>query len=230
MQRLNNHYIICGFGRIGKRVSHQLQAAGFPFVVIERDANLIGDIEENGVIVLRGDGAHEATLEEAGLARARTLIVTTPSDAENILITLTARQLAPAIPIVVRCDEESNSSKFLRAGATRVVTPFATGATQIALAATKPHVIDLLDLATGQGERDFEIRELAVPAGSAASGQSLRQLALGSRFGVIVIGIKPQRRTMLFNPPADAAIQSGDTLIAVGSEEKFALLEAFLAG
>ena len=228
MQKIKDHYIICGFGRIGEIVAQQLRAQGFLFTAIERDEAVFERIEECGGLGLRGDASHEEALNEAGLAVARALIVVTASDAENVLITMTARQLNPTLPIIVRCDEECNSPKFLRAGATRVVTLNTTGANQIALAATKPYVIDLFDLATGTGKQEFEIRQLTVPAGSPVHGRSMRQLAFGSKFGVIVIGIKTAGLEMQFNPPADTAIAAGDVLITVGREEKFRELEGYL--
>ena len=228
MDKIKDHHIICGFGRIGEIVAQQLCSQGIRYAAIEREETAFGRIKELGGLGLRGDASHEETLLQAGLGVARALIVVTGSDAENVLITMTARQLNPDVPIIVRCDEESNAPKFVRAGATRVVTLNSTGANQIALAATKPYVIDLFDLATGTGKQEFEIRQLKIPGGSPALGRSLRQLALGSKFGVIVIGIKATGGEMQFNPSADATLAAGDVLIAVGREEKFRELEGYL--
>ena len=230
MKRLANHFIICGFGRIGSLIAHQLVAQGHACVIIERDEALAESAKtQQGLMALIGDASDELVLEEAGFPRARAVVICTPSDAENVLITMTARQMNASIPIVVRCDNENNAPKFLRAGATRVVTPNMTGATQMLLAATKPHVIDLIDLATGSGKQPFQIREIIVPDSARAAGQSLKQLSLGSRFGVIVLGIKSTGLTMQFNPSADTPIHGGDVLITVGHEDKFQALETFLA-
>ena len=116
----------------------------------------------------------------------------------------------------------------MRAGADRVITPFSTSAIQFAMAATKPHVIDLLDVATGSEEREFEIREVPVPGGSPAVGQSIKDLAINNRLGVIVIGIKPKGQNLHFNPAADTCLRSEDLLITVGSDSNFHQLEQFL--
>jgi voltage-gated potassium channel len=229
MKLLHDHFIVCGYSRIGDFVVRHLRDQHRPCVIVEREDELADRLEADGQFVVRGDAGHEETLRRAGIERARGVIVVTPSDAENMLITITARQLAPELPIVVRCDEESNAGKLMRVGATRVITPNSTGAAQIALAATKPYVIDLIDLATGSGQQEFELRQILVPAGSAAHGQTLRQLAVGSRFGLIVIGIKSQGPgDMQFNPSADSRLAAGDMLITVGREEQFRELERFL--
>lgn len=230
MKNLTNHCIVCGYGRIGEIVSQHLKAQGIPFAIIDRDDDVVNRLEDQGFMATGGDASHEETLERAGLARARSVIIVTSSDAENLLITMTARQLNPQVPIIARCDEEANSPKLARVGATRVVTLNTTGAAQMALAATKPYVIDLIDLATGTGDQEFQIRQILVPAVSPVHGQSLRQLALGSRFGVIVIGIKSTAQEMQFNPSADTCLCAGDMLVTVGREEKFRQIESFLAG
>lgn len=229
MKQLNNHFIICGYGRIGEIVVGHLRDHGLATIVVDRNAAVVQHLEEQGQLAFHGDASRDEVLEQVRLRSARAAIVVTSSDAENVLITMTARLLSPTVPIIVRCDEDANTSKFLRAGATRVITPNTTGANQIALAAVKPHVIDLLiGLASGTGEQAIGIFEVHVPAGSDAVGQSLRELALGSRFGVVVIGIKPLNRQMQFNPSADSVLSAGDVLVTVGKEERFRELEAFL--
>lgn len=231
MDKLSDHFIICGFGRIGEKVGHQMRAQNLPFVVIERDEAVESRIEEEGFYSLRGDAASDDVLLSAGIERARGLVVVTNSDAENVLITMTARQLNKQIPIVVRCDKESNAPKFVRAGATRVITPYTTGAHQIALAATKPHVIDLFEVAASSGHPEFELREVGVPDGSPAHGRTLSELSLNRRFGVIVIGIKPSEEAkMRFNPSAESQLRGGDVIVAVGHNDRFAELERFLGG
>ncbi len=229
MRHLRDHFIICGFGRIGQIIARQMRRELLPYVVVERDHELFTLLEEEGFTGLHGDASHDEVLEKAGLHRARGVIVATSSDAENILITMTAHQLNAEVPLIVRCDEEINATKFVRAGATRVITPNTTGAQQMALAAVRPHVTDLLDLASGSKPQPFQIRELRVPRGSRVAGQSLKELALGAHFGVIIIGIKSTGHEILFNPSADARLTPDDVLISVGKEEKLKELEKFLA-
>lgn len=230
MKQVSNHYIVCGFGRIGEKVSRDLIQRGDTVVVVERDEQVLARIELDGLNVVRGDASSEQILEQAGIERAHALIAVAGSDAENVLITMTAHQMVPALPVIARCEEEPNAIKMTRAGATRVVTLHNTGAAQIALAATKPFVIDLLALATGTGSQAFQIVELVVPEKSPIAGQTLRGLGLGSRLGVIVIGIKSAASVDLqFNPPADSMINSGDMMIAVGRADKIQELETLLA-
>lgn len=229
MKHLQNHFIICGYGRIGRKVGAQLQAQKLPFVIIDRNETIIAQVEEAGLLGILGDASHEDTLERVGIDRARVLIVATPSDAENLLITMTARQLNPSCPIIVRCADEINASKLTRGGASRVVTPFTTGASQIALAATKPNVIDLIDLATGVGDREFQISELQIGVRTPVAGQSLKEAALSSKFGVIVIGVKPaEAPAMHFNPSAETRLNAGDMIVTVGREAKLRELADFL--
>lgn len=230
MKNLEEHHILCGYGRISEIIAMHLQAQRLPYVLIERDDELFTEMREKGMMGFHGDASNEETLQQAGLERARSLIVATGSDAENLLITMTARQLSANTPIIVRCDVESNAPKLMRAGATRVITLNTSGAMQIALAATKPYVSDLIDLATGAGSQEFELRQMLVPEGAPVRGQSIKQMALGARFSVIVIGIKRRGQELQFNPSAHATIAAGDTLIVVGREQNFRELEAFLAG
>ena len=230
MKNLEDHHIICGFDRISEIIAAHLHAQKLAYIIIEKDEELFNQLRESGLTGYHGDASHEETLQLAGLECSRSLIVATPSDAENLLITVTARQLSADTPIVVRCDVESNAPKFMRAGATRVITPNTSGAMQIALAATKPYVSDLIDLATGAGGQEFELRQLLVPDGSPVHGHSIKDLALGARFGVIVIGIKPRGQGLQFNPSAHATIAAGDILVTVGSEKNFRELEGFLNG
>ena len=231
MKQLSNHYIVCGFGRIGEKVARDLAQHGDTVIVIEREEQVLSRIEFDGFNAVRGDASSEEVLEQAGIERARAMIVVTGSDAENVLITMTAHQMVPTLPVVARCEEESNAIKMTRAGATRVVTLHDTGAAQIALAATKPFVIDLLALATGTGPQAFQIVELLVPEKSPLAGQTIRALGLGSRLGVIIIGIKPAAAAELqFNPRADSVVNTGDMMIAVGRAEKLQELENLLAG
>jgi voltage-gated potassium channel len=230
MKQFSNHYIVCGFGRIGEKVSRDLVQHGDTVIVIERDEQVLSRIEFEGFNAIRGDASSEQILEQAGVERAHAIIVVTGSDAENVLITMTAHQMVPTLPVVSRCEEESNAIKLTRAGATRVVTLHDTGAAQIALAATKPFVIDLLALATGTGPQAFQIVELLVPGKSPIAGQTIRALGLGSKLGVIIIAIKPESAELRFNPQADSVINSGDMMIAVGRAEKLQELESLLAG
>ena len=229
MEKMSNHMIIVGYGRIGRRIAQMLIEHRIPFVVLERDHDLVEEMEGDGLAVLHGDASHDEILEQAGLDRARGLIVVASSDAENVLVVMTARQLNTNVPIISRCDEETNRPKYERAGATRIIMPHASGATAMMLAATKPYVIDLLGMATGTSPSEYRIRELIVPQASPVAGRTLKDLALSSRYGIMIIGISSPNEEMRFNPPADHGIADGDQLITVARDSDFHKFEKFLS-
>jgi voltage-gated potassium channel len=229
MKQMQDHCIVCGYGRMGEMVSRQMREQGQPCVVIDHADAPFEQAEAAGLVAFKGDATQEEVLTTAGIERARALVAVASTDAENVLITMTARQLNPAMTIVARCASESNAERFRRAGASRVVTPYVNGAYQLALAATKPNVIDWFSLATGRGEHGFQIEELQMPERSTGVGQTLMELAPGSRFGVMVIGIKPaDGGEMQLNPSAQTRLVAGDLLICVGQSEQLERLGQFL--
>jgi voltage-gated potassium channel len=229
MKQMKDHCIVCGYGRMGEMVSRQMSEQGQSCVVIEHADAQFGQAEAAGLVAFKGDATQEDVLTTAGIERARALVAVASTDAENVLITMTARQLNPVMTIVARCAAESNAERFRRAGASRVVAPYVNGAYQLALAAIKPNVIDWFSLATGRGGHGFQIEELQMPERSAAVGQTLMDLAPGSRFGVMIIGIKPaDGGEMQLNPSAQTRLAAGDLLICVGQDEHLERLEQFL--
>ena len=225
---LRDHYIICGFGRIGHIIAEELERKGYKFVIIETDPERLDLIEHHGFLGVAGDATLDENLIKAGVERANCLVATTTSDATNLFITVAARQLNPNIYILVRADEERAEAKFLRAGANKVICPYRIGAMQLAQAAIRPNVIDFLEI-TVRTEKSLEyaIEEVRVPASSQLVAKSLKELALSRSVGIIVIGIKRGGK-MLFNPSADSVVEANDILIVLGNSDQLKNLEALV--
>jgi voltage-gated potassium channel len=216
IDRLRNHVIVCGYGRMGRYIAQELATGPSAFVVVENSDGPLSQLEEDGHLAYRGDAASDDTLVQCRIAEARALISVTSSDADNVFVTLSARQLNPSIYIVARANEDSSIEKLRKAGANRVFSPYKVGGRQMALAALRPNVIDFLtDIGGEPGTESYQIEELRVDPGSAVAGKSLRDLNLSRDCGVIVIGLRRGKQPMIYNPRADARIEGNDIMIAI---------------
>lgn len=216
IEALTDHYIVCGAGRIGERVAHGLESEGVPFLVVERDELLAQRLAAANVLVLAGDATDEDVLLRAGIRRAKGLVCALPSDAENVYITLTARDLCTSIYIVARATDDSAIPKMRKAGADRIVSTAATGAHQITQALLRPTVADFIELATKTEGLDLVIEEVLITAGSSLAGRTLVDADLRSEHNIIVITIKRADGEMIFNPKGGTYLNAGDRVIAVG--------------
>lgn len=228
LERLEGHYIVCGFGRIGQVVAQEVRQAGQTVVIIERDPELLAEIQAQGYLVLAGDATEDETLLAAGVERARGLFACVDTDAENVFITLSARQFRPDIPIVARADRPDAVAKLERAGAQRVITPHHIGGRRIAQVMLRPTVTDFMDLAL-QG-KNLQMEEAQVAPTSPLAGTTLATSGIRPRFGLMIIAIDKPGAGMVFNPQPDQVIAAGDTLIAVGPPENFAAFQAAARG
>jgi voltage-gated potassium channel len=165
---------------------------------------------------LVADATDDPALRQAGIDRARALVAAVASDADNVFITMSARLLNPRIPIVARAEEESSIAKLVRAGATRVVSPYLLGGGRVAQAVLRPAVLDFIEVATRSENLDLQIEELPVRPGGAMQGQTLGESGLRAGLGLIVVAVKQAAGHMVFNPPEDARLSGGDTLIVLG--------------
>ena len=218
--RLRDHYIVCGFGRIGKEICKILKEHQRPFLVIEKDEEEIGALEEMGYLRLQGDGAADEILQAAGIDRAKGLVSVVASDADNLFITLTARGLNPNLYIMARSSGGHGvQTKLKRAGATKVISPYSIGARRMAHLIVRPTVADFIDLTMRAGELDLMMEELLVSPTSHLNGKNLIESEIRKKYDVIVVAIKRQDGTMLFNPKPDSIILSGDILIVLGATD-----------
>jgi voltage-gated potassium channel len=222
VQKLSDHIIVCGFGRMGRLVASQLTDRQRDILIIDVNPERISQAQQEGLLTLRGDASEESTLVDARISHACTLVATLPRDSDNVYVTLTARGLCPHLVIIARAEITATEEKLRRAGADRVVCPQVIGANRISSLVTRPNVVDFVDVASQNAE--FEIDEFQVQESSSLVGQSLRDSALRRDINAIVVAIKPGEGDTIFNPPADHVIERGDTLIIVGKPNTSSLL------
>lgn len=223
IKELRDHYIICGYGRMGKIISKELKSEGVKFVVIEKTPVSLEENED--VLLLRGDATRDNILGEAGIEKARGLISVLPTDAENLLVVLSARGLNPNLLIVARAAEEDSEQKFLRAGATKVVSPYHIGGLRMAHTVLKPTVVDFIEFATRSGNIELQMQEILIQEGASLLGMTLEECGIGRDIGVIVVAIKQSTGDTRFNPTFKSTIKPGDTLIALGEVSKLKVIE-----
>ncbi|MBI4686460.1 MAG: potassium channel protein [Nitrospirae bacterium] len=223
IKELSDHYIICGHGRMGKIICKELREKNFRFVVVEKTPDFIGEKED--VIIFEGDATKDEVLREVGIEKARGLISVLPTDAENLFVVLTARELNPGLFIVARAGEEGSEQKLLRAGANRVVSPYHIGGLRIAHTVLKPAVVDFIEFATKSGNIDLQMEEIPVNTNSKLVGLTLDECGIGRDLGIIVVAIKKATGDMKFNPTFRTNVEVGDTLIALGEISKLKVLE-----
>jgi len=225
---LYDHYIVCGHGRMGKIISKELKAEGIKFVVIDKAPQ--NPDEDAGAVILRGDATQDHVLKEAGIERARGLISVLPTDAENLFVVLSARGLNPNLLIVSRAVEEGSEKKLLRAGATKVVSPYHIGGLRMAHTVLKPTVVDFIEFATKSGNIGLQMQEINIQEGSSLIGQTLQECGIGEGLGVIVVAIKQATGDTQFNPTFQSSVKPGDTLIVLGEVAKLKEFEEISKG
>lgn len=222
IKELNGHYIICGYGRMGKVICKELKEKDTKFVVVEKDPL---DTPGEDMLSIRGDATKDEVLKETGIERARGLISVLSTDAENLYVVLSARVLNPKLSIVARAGEEGSEQKLLRAGADRVVSPYHIGGLRIAHTVIKPAVVDFIEFATKSGNIDLQMEEVSVHEGSKVAGLTLDESGIGRELGIIIVAIKGPDGDMRFNPTHKTIITSTDILIALGEGSKLRKLE-----
>ena len=225
IEHLTDHYIVCGFGRMGRVVCKELAAKPVPFVVVERDPHTRGLADEAGYLTLDGDATEDRVLVHAGIARARGLVSALARDEDNVYVVLSARQLNPTLLIVARAEDERSETKLMHAGATRVVSPYVLGGARMAGALLRPTVLDVIDLATHHRSLELKLEELTVDSGTVAAGRTLAQSAVGKALGLIVVAIKRASGEMVYNPADDVRIEAGDQLVVMGQAASLRELE-----
>lgn len=232
ISRLSDHYIICGAGRVGRRVATEIAARNLPLVIVEQDPAKARWAQERDFPLILGDATSEEVLRQARIEYARGLASAVTSDAQNVYIVLTARGMAPDLPIIARASEESAEAKLLKAGAATVVSPYSYAGQRIARMLTRPHVQRLIDLALSsltEGELDLQIEEMRVAERSQLVGTSLHEADIRHHLGVVVLAIRRAGGRLDFNPGPEQTISAGDFLIAMGDSQKLKELET-LAG
>jgi len=219
INKLNNHYIICGCGRIGFLICKELMAEKVPFVVIDNNPDIIQKIESEGFIYYKGDAAQDKTLIAAGIKRAKGIVCALPTDPENLYVILTAKELNPDIYILSRSEEIESEHRLLRAGADRVMSPYTLGGMRMAMAITKPAMLDFIEITTRRQSLELRMEELSIHEGSHFVGKSLEESEIRQQYGLIIIAVKKDTGQMIFNPMANYVIAIGDKLISLGEDK-----------
>lgn len=225
---LKDHVIVCGYGRMGKHVSREFARQKIPFVVIDRSGELLAGLESG--IAVPGDATSDAVLRQAGVDRARALVTVVPHDAENLYVTMSARLLNARLFIVARAETEEAEQKLVRAGADRVIAPYALGGARIAQAVMRPSVMEFIELATRTEHLELQIEQTLVAAGSVLVGATLANSKLRQDLGLIIVAIKKGEGAMAYTPPPETVLEAGDTLIALGRRDQLDQLERWARG
>jgi voltage-gated potassium channel len=230
LETIKDHFIICGYGRIGSIVARQFHRQGVPYVVIERDPERLQVAIDEGALGVEADASREDVLKRVGIDRARGLIAAVGSDAENVYAVLSARVMRPDLFIVGRAGTDDATVKLKRAGADRVISPYQIGAIQIAQTALRPAVVDFVEFATNSENLDLAMEQITIASSSSLAAQSILDANLRQRYGVIVVGIQRLDQSMEFNPEPDTTIRAGDKLVVLGRPESLRRLEAEASG
>ncbi len=211
LDELHGHFIVCAYGRVGRAIARELAAGDVPFVVVDSNAGLKADLEQEDRCYLIGDASDEAVLRKAGIERAKALICAVDSDAENVFITIVVRSLSPDLRIVARAAREQSADRLYRAGATHVVSPYATSGRRMANLAVRPSVVEFFDVARA-GHPDLRLEELAITEGSPLAGRPLKEL----RGPAVPLLVRHPSGQLVANPGRDLRLQAGDVLIIFG--------------
>ena len=223
---LTNHFIVCGFGRIGGIIADEFRRQGVPHVVIERDPERIRTLIDRGGIAMCADSSSEEVLTRAHIERARGLIAAVGTDAENVYTVLTARLLRPDLYIISRAETDDAVRKLQRAGADKVLAPYQLGGIQIAQTALRTAVVDFVQIATSAAHLELSMEQILIDAGGALAGRTLADANVRQRYGVIVVAIQRADGRMEFNPAAERSLAPGDHLVALGPPERLKELAA----
>ena len=230
IDKLQAHYIICGYGRVGRGAAAELAAAGAPFVVVDASAERVAMATLAGMTAVAADATRDETLRQVGVDRARGLVAALGTDAENLFVLLSAKGLNPNIYVATRAAEEGAEEKMRRAGADAVFAPYAITGHRLAQSLLRPHVLQFLDFTTGSIGLDVAIEQVPVSPASEVVSKTIKELQIRRELGVIVMAIRKGTGEMVFNPPAEMAIDGGDTLIVMGQQQGLQALEDLVAG
>jgi voltage-gated potassium channel len=229
IEQLRDHFIICGYGRVGRRVADEFRATGVPFVVLDFHEDALGAAREDEVLLIEGDATRDENLRRAALGRARGLVAASDSDADNLYVVLSARSVRPDLTIVARASGEDAERKLMFAGADRVVLPYTTAGHVMANLVLKPQVTAFLDVVTTATGPDLELAEIEVRDTCPAAGRTIRDLRIRHETGAIVVALRKPDGTFDTTPEPDTPIEVGDVLIGVGSPDEIQALEDLFA-
>jgi len=229
IEKLRDHFIICGYGRVGRRVGSELRAAGRQYVVVDFNPAVLTEARARNDHVVEGNGTRDEDLIAAGIERAAGLVAASDSDVDNLYITVSARNARPEIQIVSRASTEDAASKMLRAGADRVVQPYSSAGQEMAKLMLKPTVSAFLDIVSRHGGPDLRFEEIEITRACPQAGRTIREVRIRHQTGALVVAMRKADGSFDTTPDPDVEIQPGDVLIAVGTENELRALEELFA-
>ena len=225
---LQNHYIICGYGRIRKVICNELKHKGIQTVIVEKEPQEL-DVDDDNIIVY-GDATRDELLKSVGIEKAKGLISVLDSDAQNLYVVLSARGLNKDLFIVSRANEEGSDYKLTRAGADKVVSPYHIGGVRIAHTILKPTVVDFLELTAKAGNMEIQIEEVVVEEASSLAGKTIKEADIRAKNWVVIVALKKENGKILFNPRANVRIEAGDKVAVIGEPDNFSQFEKMAKG
>lgn len=225
LAQLKNHYIVCGYGRMGKVICEGLKESGRDFVVIENSAEEISELDFNEVPFIEGDATSDETLIAAGVERAKGLVAVIKSDADNVFAVLSAKELNPNLFVVARAIDEGTESKLRKAGANRVVKPYELGGNRMVNLLLKPGVMEFIDGVARSNKIEINLEEVTIGKGSMLIGKSLIESPIRKDLNIIIVAMHKRNEKFVYNPNASTILEEGDKLIAIGETENLRKLE-----
>lgn len=221
LQKIDNHYIICGYGRIGERIAKDLKNADIPVVVVDNRPSVIERLDEDQLLYVEGNAQEEDTLKEAGITRADGLVCALSRDEDNVFTTLIARELNEDLFILVRTNRHQNTRKILRSGANKVISPYEIGADRMANVILRPYVDQFIENILGGSEQDHVFDEAKVFEGSDLDGKTLAESKIRQKYFVVIVGVIPgDSEQLVFNPDSGHRLEAGDSLIVLGNVDR----------
>jgi len=227
---MKNHYIICGFGRMGRVIAGEFRERNREVVIIENEPEIVNDLSQQGYPYIDGSAIDDSNLEEAGIDRASGLVAVLSTDADNLFVALSARKLNPDLFILTRCTEERTQEKMLAAGANKVVNPYEIGGHKMALMMLSPHVDDFIEIVSRHSKINLAIEQIQIAEGSSIAGKQLIETPIRSRYDTIVTAILDKSNEMQFNPASNTIINADDILICIGDRDNLHKLEMVAKG
>jgi voltage-gated potassium channel len=229
IENLRDHFIICGYGRVGRRVADEMRASGVDYVVLDTTETAKEAAQEHGDLMIEGNATHDEELQKAGLLRARGLVVASDDDADNLYITLSARSARPELQIVARASDEEARKKLELAGADRVVMPYTAAGRTMANLALKPQVSEFLETVATAAGPDLHLAEIEIDARCPSAGKTIRDLRVRHRTGAIIVALRKRDGTFDTTPEPEALLEPGDVIVGVGTSEELRKLEDLFA-
>jgi len=230
IKNMRDHYIICGFGRMGRVIADDFIHRKKETVIVENDPEIIAHLAEHGYTYIEGSSTEDETLQKAGIERAKGLVAVLSTDADNLFVTLSARKLNTDLFILTRCSEKSTQDKMRTAGANKVVNPYEIGGYKMAQMVLSPHVDDFIEIVSRQRKLNLAIDQIKVLENSELTGKALKDTPIRSKYDTIITAILDSSNEMKFNPSSETVIQAGDILICIGDRDNLEELDIIAKG